>query len=310
MKRTDTHSPSNFEPAEYTLAGFVDLHATDGFEDIEDPRVNELPYWRETVERYNGCDHCGTSGQRYIVLFIHEPSQQVVITGTQCAERLALASRAELRMKDRRKAAERRAKYETWLAASPDNAKLMDALRARFDLENAYHQAMSDWIDRDDSYHLAGTKNPEPQPRPPHRHNGFLADLLHKANRYGSLSEKQVSAGLAAIERDAEFAAKREAEDAEVTADFPSGRVTIQGTCLSTRTDEGFYGTTFKWLVKLDDGNKVWGTVPSSIDAPPKGRRVEFTARFEVSPDDPHFGFYKNPTKCRFLDEDSGEEAA
>lgn len=273
MTRSDIHSPKNFDPAEYTYAGFVDEHFEDGFADIEDERMNTLPMWRDTTDRCNGCDHCGQSGQRYLAFFIHEPTQQVVVTGTRCAMKLSLASRDQLDAKKHAEANARRVKLAAFLAADPKNQECYDFLNEQIENGN-------------------------------HGYGGFYFDLLHKCNRWGSLSEKQVDAALRGMVRDAEYAAKRAAEDVEVTAEFPSGRQTIQGTCLAAKTVDGFYGDTFKWLVKMDDGNKVWGSVPAAIDAPPKGRRIEFAAAFEVSEDDPHFGFYKRPTKCRFLDEE------
>ena len=61
-RRTDTHTPSSFDPAEYTYGGFVDQHHEEGFEDIEDPRVNELPSFRGHNFNRGGCDHCGARG--------------------------------------------------------------------------------------------------------------------------------------------------------------------------------------------------------------------------------------------------------
>jgi len=80
------------------------------------------------------------------------------------------------------------------------------------------------------------------------------------------------------------------------------GRQDMTGTILSTKLQDGWYGTTFKMLVLLDTGSKVWGTVPSVIDfAELKGSRVKFTGTIEVSPDDKYFGFFKRPAKAAIL---------
>lgn len=313
-QRTDTHSPSNFDPAEYTYAGFVDQHHEEGFEDIEDERANNLPYWRDSVPgRYNGCDHCGQSGQRYLALFIHEPTQQVVVTGTICANRLSLASRSEL---DARRHAEehaRRVKYAEFLAASSDNRRLMEALDARTEADGAHRQAMSDWNDRFEAVYDPREGNRReaeaaagPMPKYPHRNNNFLTDLAFKARRYGSLSDAQVAAGLRAIDRDAEFQARRDAQP-KPTTPLEEGRREMSGTVVSTKYVDSEYGSTFKMLVVLDDLNKVWGTVPAAIDCDPKDMRVTFTATVERSRDDEHFGFFKRPSKAQVIDTERTE---
>jgi hypothetical protein len=68
-----------------------------------------------------------------------------------------------------------------------------------------------------------------------------------------------------------------------------------------------------KMLIKEDDGNKVWGTMPelivSYVLARPisyddiRGMRVRFNASVEQSRNDEHFGFYKRPTKPEILQE-------
>jgi len=110
----------------------------------------------------------------------------------------------------------------------------------------------------------------------------FIIDLRSKLHEYGSLSEKQITAIRASLDR----AAK--------SADCPSGRVMVQGEVVSTKCVESAYGMTVKMLVKAEEGFKVWCTVPSGLSAA-KGETVKFTATLEPSADDPKFGFGKRP---------------
>ncbi len=101
-------------------------------------------------------------------------------------------------------------------------------------------------------------------------------------------------------------AAQRAAEQAELDAaePCPTGRVEITGKILTIKLQEGYYGDTWKMLVKDDRGFKVWGSIPSSLHAT-RGARVTFMAAVEPSRDDDKFGFYKRPTKAVNLDEEA-----
>ena len=101
-------------------------------------------------------------------------------------------------------------------------------------------------------------------------------------------------------------AAQRAAEQAELAAaePCPPGRVEITGEILTIKLQEGYYGDTWKMLVKDDRGFKVWGSIPSSLHAS-RGVRVSFMAAVEPSADDDKFGFFKRPTKAVNLDEEA-----
>ena len=101
-------------------------------------------------------------------------------------------------------------------------------------------------------------------------------------------------------------AAQRAAEQAELDAaePCPTGRVEITGEILAIKLQEGYYGDTWKMLVKDDRGFKVWGSIPSSLHAS-RGVRVSFMAAVEPSADDDKFGFFKRPTKAVNLDEEA-----
>ena len=87
------------------------------------------------------------------------------------------------------------------------------------------------------------------------------------------------------------------------------------GKIVSTKCVDSDWGTTIKMLFVADDGQKVWGTVPSKIfeavrekaraqgfgTPGVKGSRIEFTATVQASQDDPKFGFFKRPSKAKLI---------
>ena len=144
--------------------------------------------------------------------------------------------------------------------------------------------------------------------------DSFLLDLWTKAFDY-DLSEKQVAALVASLRRRADRAAAKTAE-AEASAPVPEGRYEVEGEILSTKTQEGDWGTVVKMLVQHETGYKVWVSVPEALwgqleaevgddvnvyALPLKGRRVRFTATVEASRDDKSFGFGKRPAKALLL---------
>ena len=64
--------------------------------------------------------------------------------------------------------------------------------------------------------------------------------------------------------------------------------------------------TVWKLLIRLDNGSKVWGSRFANLE---KGSRVKFTASFEVSKDDPKFGFYKRPVVWQSLEQKKAVKA-
>lgn len=128
-------------------------------------------------------------------------------------------------------------------------------------------------------------------------------------------------------------AAKRQQQAAEAAATpAPSGRVAVTGEIVSAKAVEGDYGTSYKILVKDDQGFKVWVSLPKAqadqafdewYAAHPeeftygpdcwflgtdgtdetgvKGRRITFTATLEPSRDDVSFAFGSRPTKGAWL---------
>lgn len=128
-----------------------------------------------------------------------------------------------------------------------------------------------------------------------------------EAKRLAEAEAEAAAWAAGAAQREAEAAAKVEAERLAAEAHaalpgVPTGRATVEGEILSTKWVENTYsyngGGTTKMLVLTDAGWKVWGTMPSSLDAE-RGDRVAFTATLEPSRDDHAFGFFKRPTQAR-----------
>jgi len=147
--------------------------------------------------------------------------------------------------------------------------------------------------------------------------DGFLGAMCAQLDEWGHLTEKQEAAVRKIMadrkEREATRAAAREAERASA-ADCPEGRVVLTGVVISTDQRENAFGCTWKMLFKSDDGFKLWGTVPTALfgwdedegrnqfhadDMP--GKRITFTATVTQSADDEKFGFFKRPTKAKWV---------
>lgn len=285
--RTDVHRPSFLDPAEYEEVGYYDLHPEDGSGYIADEYSDADSFMGNFAQR-GRCDHCGAGPLRYIVIFVHHPSGKLVTVGTRCAGVLGLASKSERERRELAEQARRREALATWLAADADNQAAYDFLNETV---------------------AAGR----------YGYGGFYHDLLHKANRWGNLSEKQVAAALRGRDRDAAFAERRAAEQAalEGVAPLAEGRREITGEVVSTKWQESDYGDTLKMLVREDDGNKVWGTVPGVLSEDHfdeatqtwtnrletlVGSRVTFKAQVTRSNDDEHFGFFKRPTQAQVVE--------
>jgi hypothetical protein len=273
--RTDAHSPLNLVTEDYAFAGCIDFDLNDPkarkAQDEMIARVLDGRAWANVHGRTQ-CDHCGAHF-RYAAMMIHTPSNTVLTVGETCLDnRFDLATSQFHAM---RKAAELdraaqkiRKAVDAFVAANPDLACLG-----------------------------RGAELPETSSR-----NSFLIDLSRKLNHYGSLSERQVEAARKSLARDIEWAAQRAAKVAAEPVATPvlTGRIEITGEILTTKYVENDFGGTLKMMVRDDRGFRVWGSVPSSLDAS-RGDRVTFTATVEASKDDPTFGFASRPSKARSL---------
>jgi hypothetical protein len=290
MIRKDIHRPSAITPSEYEFVGleYIKIDSGDILANcavLQAERAAIQAHMASTGGSYSTHEHggnchiCGASCV-YTVLFYHANTNTYIRTGMDCAQKLEM-SQDETRFNRFRAAIE-----DVRLALAGKKkalATLMDAgLATAWDIYNTPYEQL------------------------PKDANGYVPyeeetvrDIVGKLVQYGSVSDKQIGylrKLIAKIDDRAAEAARRAAENANA-ADCPSGKVTVKGTVLSTKIQDGFYGNTLKMLVKDDSGFKVWGTVPASISVN-RDDRVTFTATVEPSKDDPKFGFYKRPTQA------------
>ncbi len=307
MARTDIHRPAEFDPADYEIIDFIDnkapdygaaflqgLHTGASAEAVAEmvkamraeyeARIFEhFPNWTTGgIDRRSifQCNHCGAH-IRWVAVALHKPTGSKLAFGDICAERCELPTRDAFRakfIKDR---------------AAREEAKMLKLI-ARATFENEAPDVVE---------FLAGIET--------QRASEFLVSVADQLTAKGTLSEAQVAAVRRFIAGQAERDARRAAEATEAakTAQpFPVGRQTVTGTVVSTKTIDSHYGgLQLKMLVKTDDGNRIFGTAPESLQPSSdailalKGQRVTFTADFQASKDDPHFGFYKNPRSAELV---------
>ena len=283
--RNDAHSPANINPEHYEFLVAFDnggdeesnlgvMHDNGIDQDI-DALLGELEdagkAGRVAYGDGSRCDHCGAR-IRYVGLFRHTPSGDVIAVGQTCAEGRMTYDKATF-----------------------------DRLRKEAQLDRAAQRILIEWnqfkADRPQvEWDTLAESN-----------NEFIVDVLRKGRRNGNLSDRQVEAIVESHNRDIEFAAKRaeEAANALPTMSVPEGNgLIVEGKVLTTKWQESDYGDTLKMLVEVElDGHtfKVWGSVPRAID-PERGDHVRFTANFERSGDDQSFGFFKRPRKAEVIE--------
>ena len=273
-KRTDTHRPSALDPANYELASPLDGKVW-----------YQAGPWIDGGRVGHTCNHCGHS-LRYYVRHVYKPTGEVVIFGEDCTKLIGLAdSRSTLEFNKLRERA-RKDEREAKLAMEKEQRKEIFAKQ--------YPELVEFFEDHDmDTERF------------------YFVNEMHRALIFfGYLTTGQADAMRRTLVKRQEMAAKQ-LEDAvnAPEADAPSGKHTVAGIVVSSKVEDGLYGPQRKMLVKLDDGNKVWGSMPASIidgirehygyteDAFKGGVRVSFSANFTVSNNDSHFSYYKRPTQ-------------
>lgn len=273
--RHDTHRPAVANPADYQFLTEFYQGTSDAAAQAYASANAAYAAFGRRYPTFTGnhaakgtCDHCGTFFA-YGVCYLHIPTGETIRVGYQCAAHAFDFNDRESML---------RAKAERAQAAARERARI-DALAAEF---RAAHPALV----------AALEANAE--------QNGFYASLLANLARYGSLTDRQITAAERAVARDAERAVRDQALTATAPPAAPvlTGTVTITGTVQAVRTDETPYGPQRKMRVVDDRGFAVWGSVPNAIYAAKRGDRVTFTATVEASSDDPTFGFFKRPRRA------------
>jgi hypothetical protein len=299
--RTDIHAPSQFDPADYRVIDYIDNRRPElprGWAGVTQEALNyhalavqvwqarifkHFPDWRTGGEDHRSisqCNHCGHPGIRWVAVVEYIPTGAKLAFGEQCADRVELEGRDAFRskfIKDR--------------AAREVVALERQAAEAEFNAANAGLREFLFQNEDDD----------------------FLGSLYRQLLSKGTLSERQIETARRSQERGAERQARIEAEQAALADVEPlrEGRREITGEVASLKWQDSDFGGNLKMLVREDDGNKVWGTVPGSLISARYdeatgdytntqetlvGSRVSFKAAVERSRDDEHFGFFKRPT--------------
>lgn len=289
--RHDVHAAAHaaFDPADYKLIGVIDLHPEPFFR-ANDSRARQaikamedegFPYVE--IHRYGQCDSCGQR-LRYVAVMFHHPSAALVQVGLDClGGRFAMAKDEVKRMMaEAKKAREEHKLLDGFLAACAEHQDLAYATYA-WNIEAAAPEGADIW----------GV--------------GILADIARKARQYGGdVSAKQLAFVSRILTQLDERFAEQEHRNAEIAAakvesgPAPEGRVAVEGTVtkLDTRPNEYTGGIRMVMTVTLDNGARVWGTIPAAIEDVEHGARVVFTATFERAADDETFAYMKRPTKA------------
>lgn len=325
MARTDLHRPSTIVPANYRFVG-MNYYGPQA-EDIYS--INEgRKAIRADMDRTGGhyahvehggfgggsCDVCGAHAL-YVGVFHYAQDNTYVVLGHDCVAKLELAQidSAAFRKEVKRgiEAIAGKKKAQATLAAA-DLSRAWDIYNMTFEQLLASggvtvkQYRPSDRIDgQDNTYHDYSYEEQT------------IRDIVRKLIGWGSLSEKQTEFLrnlLAKIDKREALKVQRAAE-AAAAKPLPKfeGRVQITGKILTTKQVESCFGyrtqTVTKILVQHADGWKVWGSLPSGLDAD-KGDTISFFAKVEPGKDDPKFGFFSRPTKATVVERKQAQEAA
>lgn len=274
------HNPSNFKPEDYEVYDYFDnkfpeYHfgmTVECFEAIcNEWRATKARLFPDSQDIYH-CAHCGNGLVRYIVCCLHKPTGKNVVFGDICVARLGFTNHNDF------KAAQIRAKAELAHKRIVIYQKYLKTIEKYPALE-------------------AAVKNIG---NPAHEKNMFAHDVVGKLKTYGELSERQITALVAALKRDEEYAARKATEVPEVVGDAPQGREVVEGVVLCKKLKEGDFGDTFKMLVKLTNNSKVWCTCPSEgliggSMAIEVGAKIKVRATWTRKLEDKTFAFGKRP---------------
>lgn len=284
--RTDIHRPVSLVTEEYTYVGCFDNKPPEfGFGAESALMAETMRQWREeflswvelvrsSSSRWSGLSHCHHCGARvrYSAILKHEPTGEHIAVGETCLDnRFSLASAEFQRL---RKAAALDSKAQRIKAECEKFLEGYEDLR---------------WM-------LTGDV-PEASVG-----NGFISDVMFRFRRYGSMSERQVEAIRKAIVRDAERAAQPVVE-VPPAGPAPEGwKVDIEGVVVGLKVHDNDFGSTLKMTVLLDNGSRVWCSVPSSASLE-RGDRISFrVSQVYRSDSDETFAFAQRPTRLTIIE--------
>lgn len=294
MKRNDIHCPSNIIPANYQIVLSYALgqwhygtncehdravrdekgavvspgeHGQDGKCCLKALRESGVQF-----SEHGGAGNCSICGARYLYgdVWVHTPTGEHIHIGHTCAD-----------------------KYE------------MMADRSAFELElGRLKKAKAIQIQREQNAEARAeflSAHPGLEEALKTEHH-IVQDIAAKFITYRSLSDKQIALVMK-LAQEAKNPPEKEEEEKQIPAPITGERQTFVGTVVHTKLQEGYYGSQYKMIVKVQgEGGvwKVWTTIPAKLlDSVPnskslRGAEVEITARLQAG-DDPHFCFAKRP---------------
>jgi hypothetical protein len=234
-RRNDKHAPSTFDPAAYDYQGTVYVGPSEDGADYNDPhawaQLRDFGFKGGNFDKKGTCDHCGARFS-YGAVFQHTDGKAICVGHTCAARAFAYPSRAAYDLDQVKARVAGGRKVAKFCDAHKDGAALLEAFKV--------------------DHHI-------------------IADMHRRLKRWGKLSDKQVAFALrlaaeaskTAEEKEAE--AKRREEENTARPDVVDGRRTVTGKIVSTRVQEGHYGTQYKMLFVGDDGEKLWGSIPRAL---------------------------------------------
>ena len=319
--RTDIHRPSAIIPSDYQYVAIwtMNIQGIGDCEFIRQERKIAKAHMDRTkgeVRHYShgSCGICGNVQAIYLVLFYHEKSNEYIVVGVDCAQKLEMEADFEGVTRFKKLCADAREQVagKRKAIALLSDAGLIDAWEVyttpwpvhTADCKSAGQNQYGD----DNGIEFKCVCGLDERVR---EHDQYeertIRDIVGKLIKYGNISDAQkvfVGKLLGNIVRRPIIKAQRAAEH-EAAGPVPVGRVIISGTVTYTKEVErpvyGFsrwdsgsgYETVTKLIIRLDNGSKVYGSRFANLE---KGDRVTFKATVKVSPTDTKFGFYSRPT--------------
>ena len=295
ITRTDIHRPSAINPLEYTFVAikYTKIESLGTCQFLKDQRQWLAAHMEKTGgtwakhEHGGSCHVCGASAL-YLAIYYHAGSNEYIVTGFDCADKMDIG---EARLFRSAKAA-----VKTARDFKKGNAK------AELTFAEAGHAEVWTVFNWSKEQYADSGMNPAGE-----WCYITLCDIVGKLVKYGSISDKQMNFCIKLADQCLNFKAVKAEKDAVKAAELADAeavpvsedRVTIIGTIVSVKYDANWMK--YNMLVKDNRGFKVWGSVPSKIDADEaKGGTVTFDAKVTQSNKDEYFGFFKRPTKVSF----------
>lgn len=280
--RTDIHRPAEIKTEDYIFVGINFMKIEEVGDEIVlaehrkaiTAALNAGATWSEHSHG-GSCHVCGAHAI-YTAVFFHIPTNQLIQTGFDCADKIEKGHDNDFR----KAKAEIKSARENF--AGKQKARLLCE-------DHGIPQAFD--IGTSDVHSLNQTK-------------GTIIDMVRKLIKWGSLSDKQwafLKSLVDRLGREDEIKAERAAEK-EAASPCPDGKIELTVTVLSVKWHENQFGGDLKMFCREASGFTVWGTVPAKIsDDLKKGDRVNFTATVTPAEDDPKHGFFKRPSKASIV---------